>query len=124
MRASQYKFTLDVQSTQSQVCLAATEGDTNREFYISFSDGGVPLAIEGLQSATIIFERPDGDLVEDYCDVLNDGANVLYPFKTGTCEAAGINNCQLLLIDANGKQLYSPSFSLNVAKKKIARALK
>lgn len=124
MRASQYKFTLDVQSTQSQICLAATQGDTNREFYISFSDGGVPLAIEGLQSATIIFERPDEDVVEDFCDVVNDGANVLYQFKAGTCEVAGLHSCYLLLLDANGKQLYSPLFSMNVAKKKIARALK
>lgn len=123
MRASQYKFTLDVQSTQSQVCLAATEGDTNREFFISFSDGGVPLTIEGLKSATIIFERPDGDLVEDTCVVLGDGANVLYQFKTGTCGVTGLNSCQLLLINAEGKQLYSPLFSLNVAKKKIARTL-
>lgn len=124
MRASQYIFTLDVQSVQSQICLAATQGDTNREFYISFSDGGVPLAIEGLQTATIIFERPDEDVVEDFCTVVNGGANVKYEFKTGTCEVAGLHNCQLLLIDANGKQLYSPSFSMNVAKKKIARALK
>ena len=119
MRASQYKFTLDVQSVQSQICLAATQEDTNREFYISFSDGGVPLTIEGLASATIVFERPDGDLVEDYCDVVNDGANVVYAFKTGTCEVEGLHSCQLYLLDTEGKALHSPLFSMNVAKKKI-----
>lgn len=126
MRASRYSFTLDVQSAQSQICLAAIQGDTYREFYINFSDGGDPFVLEENTTASLIIERPDGISIEGLCDVVDGGAAVLYRFTKETCAVDGLHNCQLLLTvpdddddDSNNPQLHSPLFSMHVAKKKI-----
>ena len=121
MRASRYIFTLDVQSLQSQICLAATQGDTYREFYINFSDGGVPFVLEQGTIASILIERPTGEVMEDFCEVVDGGINVSYRFKQSTCACDGLHNCQLLLTDEDGNQLHSPWFSMHVAKKKIVQ---
>lgn len=126
MKPSRYNFTLDLQRTQSQICLAAVQGDTYRELYINFSDGSNQVVLEEGTTASLIIERPDGVALEHLCDVVDDGAAVLYSFKKTTCEVDGLHNCQLLLTfpdedddDSNNPQLHSPLFSMNVAKKKI-----
>ena len=125
MRASRYNFTLDVQSAQSQICLAAVQGDTFREFYITFSDGGDPFELEAGTTARLIIERPTGTVLDEGCDVVDNGTAVLYRFSKETCSVDGLHNCQLLLIapdedddDSNNPQLHSPLFSMHVAKKK------
>ena len=126
MRASRYNFTLDVQSVQSQICLAAVQGDTFRELYVTFSDGGDPFVLEEGTYADLIIERPDGVVIQDECKVVDNGAAVLYSFTKDTCAVDGLHNCQLLLVlpdedndDTNNPQIHSPLFSMNVAKKKI-----
>ena len=126
MRASRYNFTLDIQSAQSQICLAAVQGDTLRELYINFSDGGDPFVLDEGTTARLIIERPTGTTIDEGCAVVDGGAAVLYRFTSATCAVEGLHNCQLLLIvpdgdddDTNNPQLHSPLFSMNVAKKKI-----
>ena len=121
MRASKYMFTLDVQREQSQICLAAMQGDTNRMLCISFSDGGIPLVLDEGTTATIFIERPTGSIIESFCDVSEGGANVVYPFTETTCAVDGLHRCLLILYDSEGRQLHSPWFTMHVAKKKIVQ---
>lgn len=126
MRASRYNITLDLQSVQSQVCLAAVQDDTFREIYMSFSDGGEPFVLEEGTAASLIIERPNGDTIEGLCDVVDSGTAVLYHFTKETCAFDGLHSCQLILTipdgdddDNNNPQVHSPLFSMHVAKKKI-----
>ena len=124
MRASQYKITLDVQSTQSQVCLVAAVGDTQRELVIMFSDGGVPFELSGTETAVIFIEGPYSTHRAN-CKVKDGG--VYYKFDKFTCPEEGLHNCQLYIYEGElneegelkegGEALWSPQFSMFVGPK-------
>lgn len=127
MQTSKYQFALDLQETQSQICLMATQGDTGREFVISFSDGGKPYKLEGVHTVMLLIQRPNktvvawGDEEGAANPVLTeDGAQVIYKFTPDTCVEEGLHECQLVFYGDEEKTdvLWSPSFSLYVSKKK------
>jgi hypothetical protein len=125
MQKSRYSFVLDLQSTESQICLIAAEGDTNRELAISFSDGGVPFNLSGNETVVIFIEGPAGTH-KAACTVENGGA--YYKFDKYTCPIEGFHKCQLFIfegkVDENyellveGDELWSPQFGLFVGPKK------
>lgn len=133
MQTSKYQFALDLHDTQSQICLMATQGDTGREFVISFSDGGEPYSLKGVHTVQLFIQRPNMTVLE-WGDE-NGGANprlvveedgsvsqVIYKFTPDTCKEYGLHDCQLVFYgdDAKTEEIWSPCFSLFVNKKKRA----
>lgn len=120
MSPSRYIFTLDLRSTQAQIVLPVTQGDTNREFLISFSDGGKPFVLGSRSTAMMSIVYPTGTSIQEFCEADSDGARVLYKFSEYTCPGAGLHTCQIVLYNAEGKQIASPKFSINASAKLVA----
>ena len=55
---SVYQLNLDLHTTQSNYALPITAGDTDRELWISFSDGGRPVSLEGVTATMTINWTP------------------------------------------------------------------
>lgn len=130
MKASRYIFSLDLHEAQSQICLVATEGDTNRELVISLSDGGEPYSIDKEDvektSVDLLIERPNGETIVEKSPILSeDGSTVTYRFTGETCAFEGMHDCQLVFYGEEGSDqvLWSPRFNLYVNKKKQDRMM-
>ena len=125
MKASRYIFSLDLHEAQSQICLVATEGDTNREFVISLADGGEPYSIDkediAKTSVQLLIERPNHDTITEVTRLLSeDGSTVTYRFTRETCAVEGMHDCQLVFYGEGDQELWAPRFNLYVNKKKQA----
>jgi hypothetical protein len=127
MRASRYNFTLDLQSQESQVCIISTLEDTNREFNISFSDGGEPIELEGNEAVMLYIDRPDGSTYEsaegvDKFVVTDENSRyyVKIPFKAEMFTTTGVYKFKLKIIEADDAKIHvwSPEFAMIVGEKK------
>lgn len=116
MNSSAYRFTLDLHSTQSQLSLPVTRGDTARVLYISLSDGGQPYTIVDGCLAMISIKRPTGTHLEAFC-VIESNTTIKYEFEQNpqTAIVEGIHDCSIILYDSEGKQLASPKFTMIVS---------
>ena len=124
MQRSRYSFVLDLQSTESQICLIAAVGDTNREFAIRLTDGGESFTIDDNIGAEIYIEGPGGTR-KFACDVDEDSSDeknkfIRYRFDKDTCVHEGLHKCQLNIFDKTkvDDSLCTPQFSLFVGPKK------
>lgn len=122
MNSSNYRFTLDMHSAQSQISLPAMLGDTSRTLYISFSDGGKPYIIADGCLAKLSIKRPTGTHLEEFCTI-ESNTTVVYPFdkNENTCAVAGIHNCDVTLYDLEGKKITSAKFTMVVSERAINR---
>ena len=120
MNSSTYRFILDLHSTQSQISLPVTLGDTARVFEISFSDGGQPYIIETGVLAKIEIKRPTGTYLEAFCPI-EKNTTVKYKFSQNenTAVVAGVHDCSVTLYDAEGEKIGSPRFSMVVSERVI-----
>ena len=126
MRASRYNFTLDLQSSEAQVCLVATLEDTNRELNISFSDGGEPIELEGNEAVMLYIDQPEGTTYEsaegtDFIDKdENEHFYVKIPFKAEMFTTSGVYKFKLKIIEADDTNVHvwSPQFTMVVSEKK------
>ncbi len=121
MNSSKYRFTLDLHSTQSQVSLPVTLGDTARVFLISLSDGGMPYAIAGDCLAMLSIKRPSGTILEAYC-AIEGNTTIKYDFAQDeitakTAIVPGVHDCTIVLIDTEGNQLASARFTMVVSER-------
>lgn len=114
MNSSNYRFTLDLHSTQSQVSIPASVGDTSRTLYISLSDGGSPYFIEDGKLAMLSIKRPTGTSLNEFC-IIEGNAYIKYPFSENTCAVEGIHDCQITLYDAAGTVVATPRFTMVVS---------
>ena len=116
MNSSTYRFTLDLHSTQSQISIPVTQGDTARELYISLADGGVPYLIADGCLAIISIKRPTGTRFEAFC-VIESNTTIKYAFEWEPCTAdvEGIHDCSITLYNAEGKKICSPRFTMVVS---------
>ncbi len=116
MNSSNYRFMLDLHSTQSQISLPATRGDTARVWYISFSDGGVPYIIDNGILAKLEIKRPTGTHFEAFC-AIEKNTTVKYDFSQNEYTAAveGVHDCSIILYDGNGNEIASPRFTMVVS---------
>lgn len=119
MDSSKYIFTLDLRSVQSQITLPVTQGDTNRTLVVSFSDGTKPFILGEKSCAMMSIVRPTGTEVQEYCEMDADGSCVVYRFTEHTCIVPGLHKCQLVLYNAEGKQIAAPKFGIDAAPKLI-----
>ena len=119
MNSSNFRFMLDLHSTQSQVSIPVTLGDTARVWYISLSDGGVPYTIVDGCLAKIEIKRPMGTRLEAFC-VIEKNTTIKYDFAQdvitkNTAAQAGVHDCSVTLYDAEGKKVASPRFTMVVS---------
>lgn len=120
MNSSNYRFMLDLHSTQSQISLPVTLGDTARTFLISFADGGLPYIIEDGCLAKLEIKRPTGTFIEAFC-AIEKNTTIKYAFEQNENTAAveGVHDCSVILYDAEGKQIGSPRFTMVVSDRVI-----
>lgn len=114
MNSSNYRFTLDLHGTQSQVSVPASVGDTSRTLYISLSEGGSPYFIEDGKLAMLSIKRPTGTSLNEFC-IIEGNAYIKYPFSENTCAVEGIHDCQITLYDASGEVIAAPRFTMVVS---------
>ena len=121
MNTSQYRFTLDLQSTQSQVCIPVTRGDTARTWLISFRDGSSTYKITDGCLAKLEILRPTGTHIEEFCPIENN-ATVRYSFSQNKNTAAveGFHECAVVLYDEEGQIIGSPRFCMIVSDRVVS----
>lgn len=119
MSYSKYIFTLDLRSVESQMALQVTQGDTNRELVISFSDGGKPVVLANGSIAMMSIVRPTGTVAQEPCEIEEGGTYVVYTFSKYTCPVVGLHKCQIVIYNAEGKQIAAPKFAINASAKLV-----
>ena len=125
MNSSNFRFVLDLHSTQSQVSLPVTLGDTARVFNISFSDGGLPYTIADGCVAMMSIKRPTGTYLEAFC-AIEKNTTVKYDFSQddvtkNTAAVAGVHDCSVTIYDAEGNSIASARFSMIVSDRVVSR---
>lgn len=120
MNPSSYRFTLDLHSTQSQISLPVTLGDTARVFYISLADGGLPYIIADGCLAMLSVKRPSGTHLEAFC-AIESNTTIKYDFEQNpnTAVEDGIHDCSLTLYNAEGREISSPRFTMIVSSRVV-----
>ena len=117
MNYSDYRFTLDVQIHQAQVSVPVTFGDSARRLCIGLTDGRKPYVIAEGCRAVFNAKKPDGNVIKNDCIIERNV--ILYEFTEQTTNAEGIVNCDITLLDADGKVLSSPQFIIVVDKRVV-----
>lgn len=113
MNYSTYRFSLDIQSTQSQVSLPVMLGDTARRLYISLTDGGKPYVIAEGCRASLAARKADGKTLLHDC-IIEKNTYIRYDFTEQTATALGLTECNILIYGDDGEIIGSPRFSLVV----------
>ena len=119
--ASVYQLNLDLHTTQSNYALPITAGDTDRELWISFSDGGRPVSLEGV-TATMTINWTPPELSEGtpfgQSDILDirDGSYAVASLDKFHCNYRGEYLCEILL-GREGKFIASPKFTLTATQR-------
>lgn len=123
MNSSNFRFMLDLHTTQSQISIPASLGDTGRVWYISFADGGMPYIIPDGVLAKISIKRQTGSTLEAFC-AIEKNTTVKYDFASdeitvNTAAVAGIHDITVTLYDKDGRILGSPRFTMVVSDRVI-----
>jgi hypothetical protein len=118
MVTSKYAFVLDLQSTQSQISIPVTKGDTARVWYISLADGGKPFTIEDGWLAKVEIKRPTGTFLMAFCPIEKNSV-IKYDFAQdsitkNTAAVEGVHNCSVVLTTVDGVKIGSAKFSMIV----------
>jgi hypothetical protein len=107
-----YRITLEVQETGSNLILRMKKGDTGRKLYITLTDGGLPYRITPDCFAVFTAVKPDGHIVFNEC--ILEGNTIVYPVKAQTVACCGTVRCEIRVYGADGMLLTSACFTLMV----------
>ena len=118
MNSACYRFSLSMQSYQSQVSLPVLLGDTARVLLIKFVDNGKPYYINDGCRAVFFAEKPDGNVLINDC-IIENNARIRYEFTAQTATASGISKCEIRLYGANGRLITSPKFIMVIDEKVV-----
>lgn len=113
MNCACYRFSLSMQSTQSQVSLPILFNDTARTLLIKLVDNGKPYYINDGCRAVFYAQKADGKILVNDC-VIEKNAKIRYDFTAQTASAEGISKCEIRLYGANGRLITSPKFIMVV----------
>jgi hypothetical protein len=114
---SVYQFILDLHTTQSQVSLPVTAGDTGRTLLISFSDGGRLYPLGDVDFTVYIKNTDTQETVEgEISKVRDDGLTIEYEFDRDTCPTEGVYIVEILL-HRGERRIATPKFTLEAAAK-------
>ena len=112
MNYANYRITLEVQETGSNLILRMKKGDTGRKLYITLTDGGLPYRITPDCFAVFTAVKPDGHIVFNECDL--EGNTIVYPVKAQTVACCGTVRSEIRVYGADGMLLTSACFTLMV----------
>lgn len=120
MNFSNYKFTLDMHTAQSQVSLPVVLNDTARKFYISLSDGGKSYHIADGCLALVRINRPTGTYVEHFCSI-EDNTNIVYDLSQfeNTAIIPGVHDCEVTLYGLDDKVITTARFTMVVSERVV-----
>lgn len=113
MNCACYRFSLSMQSTQSQVSLPILFNDTARTLLIKLVDNGKPYYINDGCRAVFYAQKADGKTLVNDC-VIEKNAKIRYDFTAQTASAEGISKCEIRLYGSNGRLITSPKFIMVV----------
>lgn len=122
MNSSVNRFTLDLNSTQSQVSIPVMLGDTSREFRINLSSGENQYPIVDGCLAKISIKRPTGTRLEEFCTIENN-TTIVYRFSQNVNTAAveGMHECDVTLYGLDGGNIASSRFTMVVSERVVVR---
>jgi hypothetical protein len=115
---SNYRFTLDIQSTMSQASLPVRLGDTNRSLFITITEGGNPYILHDGFTAAFVGTKSNGDHLFNHCIIENKSV-VRYDFTAQTANVAGLVDCEIRIYDPEGFVVTSPKFVMVVDERVI-----
>lgn len=107
-----HKIFLDMHSTISQASLHVKLGDTNWKICAILTENGKTYNIP--DGSTAIFTGKKADNTDLFNDCIIENNMVVYDFTEQTCTSVGQVDCEIRLIDAEGKTITSPSFTIVV----------
>lgn len=106
------RITLNLQETNTLVCVKAKRGDTGRKLLIHLSDGSIPYPIAQDCYAVFTARKSDGSKIHNPCAIENQV--IEYTFTEQTCASPGTMHCELKLYGGDRKLLTSACFLINV----------
>lgn len=109
MNSACYRFSLSMQSVQSQVSLPVLLNDTGRILLIELVDNGKPYYINDGCRAVFYAEKADGNILVNDC-IIEKNAKIRYDFTAQTASAEGISKCEIRLYGTNRRLITSPKF--------------
>jgi hypothetical protein len=115
---SKSTFILNLHSTQSQVRIPVTAGDTARVLEIGFSDGGGLYKLDGMTVKVTIKKiapevaKSEKSVTEGNNFISVGGEYMYYYFDETTCPTPGIYVVEIGLY-RDGKRIASPKFSID-----------
>lgn len=115
---SSFRFTLDVQRSQSQTSIPVSLNDTAITLYINLMDGGSPLFIDDGCLAKLSIARPSGTKLHEFCRI-DRNTTLVYPFSKNKNTAAeqGIHECEVTVYGIDGNQITSARFTMIVSER-------
>ena len=112
MNYSNYRITLDIRKTVSNVQLTAKKGDAGRKVYITLSDKGKPCEISEESYAVFAGVKPDGKLLYNKTTIENN--TIIYEMTQQTTAVPGLVACEVKLFDSMSNLLTSPKLTILV----------
>lgn len=117
MKVINYRVSLDMFDTLSQVTIKAKKGDSACKIHITLTKNGKIYKISEDCRATFNAKKADGNFVYDNCTI--EGDTIVYDFSSsidenGTCQVSaceGNVECEVTLFKGS-EQLTSPRFTL------------
>lgn len=122
MKASTYRFTLDLQKHNSQMSIAVFRNDTAVKLCISLTDGGNPYLIGDSCTAIFYGEMPNEEPLIHNC-MIEDNTRIIYEFNEATAREEGIVNCQIRLYNKDHKIISAPKFIIVVHENLVPQTL-
>ena len=107
-----YRISLDVHESGSQICLNAKRRDTRRRIYAALTEGSKPYGISEDCMAVFTAKKPDGNIVFNDCRIENNV--ICYEITEQTVMVPGQLYCEFRLYGADGGLITSPAFSILV----------
>jgi hypothetical protein len=118
MKHINYRFSLDMFDTSSQIAIKAKKGDSACRICITLTESGKIYKIADGCYATFSARKADGTFIFDKCTIEDN--TIVYDFMSsvtedGTCQISaceGAVGCEVTLYKADSEQLTSPRFTL------------
>lgn len=112
MNNSNYRITLDVHNTASQVSIPVKRGDTARCIHVTLMENGTPYQIADGCRAVFSGKKPDENYLYNECTI--DGNTIVYVLTSQTTAVVGTVECEIMLYGVESEQLTSARFSIVV----------
>ena len=119
MNVINYRVSLDMFDTLSQITIKAKKGDSACKINITLTENGKIYKIGEGCYATFNAKKSDGTFVYDNCTI--EGNTIVYDFSAsideGVCQISaceGAVECEVTLYNNDGNQLTSPCFTLMI----------